>query len=1122
MTLDQGLLRDDQAARDAALDVARSFIVQAPAGSGKTELLIQRYLHLLATVEHPEEILAITFTRKAAAEMQLRVIQAIQRAVEGVLPEEPHLRVTAKAASRVLERDRQLGWDIVSNPRRLRIQTLDSLNASIARTRPLTSPGGAGGNSIVADAEMQTLYRHAAALTFDQLTEAGEYGAATEQVLEHVDNNTGLYIDYLARMLATRDQWLPFIGSGLLDAGEADALRRRLEQSLESLVTGHLRHLCAALAPDDRSELTALAAIAGEDLERIGRPDNLICRALDGGGLPGANAESISGWLGVAELLLTQQGNWRKQVNKNQGFPADLKEPKARMRDLLEHFGDNEVLRSLLDGVRSLPPTNYSDQQWQVLLALFRLLPLTVTELKHLFAERGICDHIEIALTAAEALGTEDRPGDAALLLDYQLRHLLVDEMQDTSSAQYRMLEALTGGWSREDGRTLFCVGDPMQSIYRFRNAEVGQFLLAQDAGIGSTELNPLTLRRNFRSGAQLVDWFNEVFPSVLAARDDPNRSAVAYARAVSVPALEGQGACSVYPMFDASVAAEADKACGILSNILEQSEEESVAVLVRSRTQLPSLLARLRKAGVAYKAVEIDRLTDLPEIIDILALARAFVHHGDRLAWLALLRSPWVGLDWTDLHALVRNDSRRSVWEILHDGSRLSDLSTWGRESVQRFRAQLGPFLEPARVDSLRDRLEKAWLSLGGAAILNDAHDIDHVYRFLDVIEKLEVGGSLPDVAALEALLDTEHVSSHAESRLQIMTMHRAKGLQFDHVLLYGLGRVPRPSRPEVMSWLDIPEAHGSPEFVVSPVGPRAELERDPVHRYINLVEAEKDRNEVGRLLYVACTRARKSLHLLGHARVLKAGPSPDKRSLLYRLWPSVRNQFEAVFDPQRDTGTDEDGDGWQRPVLRRFETPWTVPEPPSLPSPAAAEPASQDSATVEYYWVGTGARLAGTIVHRWLQFAAEGRADIESLSTEALRPVTARWLRELGVGDNASAPIIERIERALHGVTADERGRWLLKGPGHSELALTGLYEHRLESIVIDRVRIDEDGTHWIVDYKTSTHEGGDLESFLAAEVDRYRPQLRKYREIYRNFAAVDGRCALYFPLLRQFVEV
>ena len=93
---------------------------------------------------------------------------------------------------------------------------------------------------------------------------------------------------------------------------------------------------------------------------------------------------------------------------------------------------------------------------------------------------------------------------------------------------------------------------------------------------------------------------------------------------------------------------------------------------------------------------------------------------------------------------------------------------------------------------------------------------------------------------------------------------------------------------------------------------------------------------------------------------------------------------------------------------------------------------------------------------------------------------------------------------------------------GPGHSELALTGLYEHRLESIVIDRVRIDEDGTHWIVDYKTSTHEGGDLESFLAAEVDRYRPQLRKYREIYRNFAAVDGRCALYFPLLRQFVEV
>ena len=1121
MTTDAALLRDDQAAREAALDVSRSFIVQAPAGSGKTELLIQRYLHLLATVDSPEEILAITFTRKAAAEMQLRVIQAIQRAVDNVLPDEPHLRVTAAAAARVLQRDRSLGWDIVANPRRLRIQTLDSLNASLARMLPLTAPGGAAGSTIVADAEMERLYRRAAARTFDQLVERGDYRAVTELVLEHVDNNTGLYIDYLARMLATRDQWLPFIGSGLLDADDAEALRGRLEDSVTALVTAHLQRLRAALPPGIVPELLSLVAHATGRLDEAGQAAHPVAAAGHADDPLQADADSVAAWLGIAELLLTRQGGWRKQVNKNLGFPPGDDEPKARMRDLLETLSDRDGLDALLQGVRDLPPTRYSEEQWTVLLALFRLLPLNVTELKQLFAERGICDHIEIALTAAEALGTGDDPGDAALLLDYQLRHLLVDEMQDTSSAQYRMLEALTGGWSDDDGRTLFCVGDPMQSIYRFRNAEVGQFLLARDAGIGSTALTALTLRRNFRSGERLVDWFNAVFPTILAGADDPGRSAVAYAAAVSVPSLEGQGSCTVYPLIDSSIAAESDRGCEILQALLESPAEEDIAVLVRSRTQLPALLARLRHAGIGYRAVEIDRLTDLPEIIDILALTRALAHQGDRLAWLALLRAPWVGLDWTDLHALVRDDAHVTVPELLENPARLEALSADGRAALQHFMEQFDEFRRPRRAESFRDLVEKAWVTLGGPAILRDPHAVDNVYRYLDIIEALEVAGTLPDVAELEAALDAERVSSDSEARLQVMTMHRAKGLQFDHVLLFGLGRVPRPARSEVLSWLETPDMRGGTEFVISPVGARAELERDPLHRYIALADAEKDRNEVARLLYVACTRARKSLHLLGHARALKSGLKPDNRSLLTLLWPAVRDEFEAVYDPDAIHAEDDEADGWERPVLRRFEQRWTPPEAPALPVPTVSRAEPGAPAAVEYYWVGAGARLAGTVVHRWFQLAAEGRVDLAASSAETLRSVSRRWLREFGVGANATGAVVERIERALAGAMADPKGRWLLQGPGYCELALTGLHEERLESIVIDRVRID-DGTHWVVDYKTSTHEGGDLAAFLEAEIERYRPQLERYAAIYRNYANVDCRCALYFPLLQEFVEV
>src|SRR5918996_1461416 len=125
-------MSSDAAARSAALDPRRSFIVQAPAGSGKTELLTQRYLRLLATVEAPEQILAITFTRKAAAEMRARILQALH-AADGPPPESAHKRSTWELARAVRVADSERKWFLTQHPARLRIQTIDALNASLAR-----------------------------------------------------------------------------------------------------------------------------------------------------------------------------------------------------------------------------------------------------------------------------------------------------------------------------------------------------------------------------------------------------------------------------------------------------------------------------------------------------------------------------------------------------------------------------------------------------------------------------------------------------------------------------------------------------------------------------------------------------------------------------------------------------------------------------------------------------------------------------------------------------------------------------------------------------------------------------------------------------------------------------
>ncbi len=127
-----------------------------------------------------------------------------------------------------------------------------------------------------------------------------------------------------------------------------------------------------------------------------------------------------------------------------------------------------------------------------------QLLPLIAAQLQLTFQQKSAIDFIELGLAASHALGEEEQPTDLALSLDYRIRHLLVDEFRDTSVMQFKFLEKLIAGWQPGDGRSIFLVGDPMQSIYRFRNAEVGLFLRATHQGIGQIQLIPLHINQQF------------------------------------------------------------------------------------------------------------------------------------------------------------------------------------------------------------------------------------------------------------------------------------------------------------------------------------------------------------------------------------------------------------------------------------------------------------------------------------------------------------------------------------------------------------------------------------------------------------------------------------------------
>ncbi len=360
MLTDSELLQADGRSRADALNVERSAIVQAPAGSGKTELLIQRYLKLLAIVNSPEEILAITFTRKAASEMKLRVIGALRLARDGVAPVPEHERTTFRAASAALARDRQLAWNLIQSPGRMRIQTVDAFGAGIARSLPLSS--GLGGiGATLTGAEMSAMYRAAAAATFDSLDAADGPGESVACVLKHLDNHTGLYISHISRMLAYRDQWLAMTGSGLSDPQNAIAARRQLEKNIENIVVQQLTRLCRLFPERRASELLALISYAIHNLHKSEKPDHPLCELAGGSNLPGRAADDRVAWQAISGFLLTKGGDWRRSINKNDGFPAGDKGQKKSLYALIDQLGDVPDLHENLSRIRSLPEPRYVD-----------------------------------------------------------------------------------------------------------------------------------------------------------------------------------------------------------------------------------------------------------------------------------------------------------------------------------------------------------------------------------------------------------------------------------------------------------------------------------------------------------------------------------------------------------------------------------------------------------------------------------------------------------------------------------------------------------------------------------------------------------------------------------------
>ena len=961
------------------------------------------------------------------------------------------------------------------------------------------------------------MYRAAARSALAELETDSELGAALAVLLQQLDNNLETLHTLLADMLERRDQWLPILAK--------PNPRVAVEQALQGVVEDHLRALRELFPMEFGSELARLARHAAINLGA----DHAMADCRDLHALPPATLPGLPAWRALRDLVLTKQGEWRRSVTRANGFPpggGEAGAAKQAMLDLLAALKADPDLAAALDRLNTLPSPVYSDDEWALIKALFTVLLGAAAHLRVVFREHGRVDFSETALAAQEALGDELEPTDLALRLDYRLRHLLVDEFQDTSQSQHELLQGLTAGWQPGDGRTLFLVGDPMQSIYRFRKAEVGLFLDAWEGRLGEVPLEPLRLTVNFRSERGLIDWVNRQFPQVFPAHPDKLEGAVPYAPSAAFkPAGEG-AAVTLHPFIGRDDEAEAMLMLELVRKARARHPDGTTAVLVRSKAHLEHLIHVMRDADLSYQAVEIGALAQRPAVLDLLALTRALLHPADRVSWLALLHGPLCGLTLGDLLALTseeHSDPGAPLHALLADDRSVQRMSPDGQQRAAACGGLLRTALDERGRLPMRDWVEGLWLALGGPGCLADAAAAEDVEVFLRLLQDLDAGAELvtPErlregVDALFALPDPQ-----GDSRLQLMTIHKAKGLEFDTVILPGLGKATQGDRRKLLYWQETVGNDGEVGLLFGPVKPAQSDRESPTSAYIKQLQASIGRLESGRLLYVAATRAKRRLHLIGHAKRKQDGSlSVDKGSLLGQLWPAVEETWRAAAADLPVISAaphGEDRPVADNPARWRLPAGWACPEPPRTVG-VMPEAAPETVDGVVYEWAGDIARSVGTVVHAWLQRLAQapvGRlAELSSFDAVARRML----LRE-GVSLAQLEPAAKRVRAAVESALRDERGQWILSArheDSRCEVPVTALIAGQLRHLVIDRTFVDRDGTRWIIDYKTGTHEGGDVSGFLDEEQERYRAQLAAYAEAFRALEDRPVRTALYFPLV------
>ena len=1034
---------------------ARDIAVSAGAGTGKTRVLVERFIGLLRASRIPE-IVAVTFTEAAATEMRNRV------------------RAVVMARDDLRDHRDDLDSAVIG--------TIHGLCLEILRRYPVEA-GIDPRRRVLAEDESELLLLGAA-------TEALEAAASDpERPGALALGELGIFQlrALLPQMLARRDDVEAALGA--IPGDDLPAWREGVQDLLAGGQQGPLE---AARAPVRR-------ALDWLTDRRQPAADDALSRQLDEL-LPRLGDPLAGDWQDWGERLAAAR-SLRVAGGSKGAWSADP----AEVRDQLR------AIREAAREIASLPAWNEHDDLalrvvWE-LGAIFRDACQRYGEAKR---QQRALDFLDLEIEAVRLLRDHPR---VVLDLRQGIRHLMVDEVQDTNPLQALLIELLIGDAAHPDSPHLFLVGDAKQSIYRFRGADVGQFnrLRAQIAGRGG---DLLSLSRSFRAHDALVGRLNQIFTPLFRESGTAMEEMVGRGgdsppgphltiREVAKKLVDGTTTVG-----GERRRTEADLVAGEIESLLagrqtvwaadEQRYRElrpsDVAILLRRLANLHTFEQSLELRGIPYQTPRGAGFFTRPEVMDLTNLLGWLAEPEDEMALAGALRSPLFMVD--DPTLLRLREGHRSIAAGLAappDPAAPSDSERHRRHAwrvLSRLRQEAGrepvaELLERALVES---GVEAAWAPLaGGDQALANIRKLAAMARTLGEYSLAEFAaylvGRRDEQEAREGLAGLDRSDA-----VQLMTVHAAKGLEFPVVFVPEAHLAARP-RSEAISW----RRREGISVTLSRERGQGARRRPGFYGYLAELDAEEEREEHGRLLYVAATRAADYLFVSGDEggtggwiESIRGGLPPAEARDGEVRWPAPRQvdreepigqpAAPPVAPPERARERDYRSPLMSRPpvIPLRMSTPVTALAPPREGAPAGGG-RHQD---------GLGA-LRGSVAHRAIEesFALARQTPLPDLVRElAAQPLSGEVVSE----------VARDVQELLERFSGSELAR-TLRDPdtrAYFELPVASDWQGVPVHGTIDLAYLRAGRWH-VVDFKSDRVRGRSAEERVSA----YRPQLGLY---------------------------